>query len=83
MSEPNQRQVLYALVSAGFILIVVVLMVGSALSGLVPVWWTLTMALLVTATSLWSALNWRKTGPVLLLSIGLFVIWAVGTLAVA
>ena len=83
MTEPTPRQVLYALVAGGFWAIVVVLVVGSAVAGLVPVWWTVTMATLTALGGVWSAINWRRTGPVLLLSIGLLVIWTVGTLLVA
>jgi hypothetical protein len=27
--------------------------------------------------------NWKRTGPVLLIAIGLFLIWMIGTLVVA
>jgi len=82
MSEPTPRQVLYALVAGGFILVVMILVVGSAASGLSPTWWTFTMATSLTGVTIWSGMNWRRTGPVLLISIGLLVIWTVGTLLV-
>jgi hypothetical protein len=31
----------------------------------------------------WMASNWKRTGPVLLVAIGLFLIWMIGTLVVA
>lgn len=80
MSEPSPRQVLYALVAGGFIAVVAVLVVGAASAGLVPVWWTIVMSVAVVATAVWSALRWRKTGPVLVASIGLLVCWVIGTL---
>ena len=82
MSEPTPRQVLYALVAGGFILVVLVLVVGSAASGLSPTWWTITMATSLTGVAIWSGLNWRRTGPVLLSSIVLLILWTVGTLLV-
>ena len=82
MSEPSPRQVLYALVSGGFLVVVVVLVAGSAIVGLAPGWWTVVMTLLLVSATIWSAFNWRLTGPVLLISIGLLVFWTVGTLLV-
>ena len=82
MTEPSPRQVLYALVSAGFLVVVAVLVVGSALVGLSPVSWTAVMLLLLVSLATWSAFNWSRTGPVLLMSIGLLLIWTVGTLVV-
>lgn len=83
MSETTPRQVLYALVAGGFLIVVLVLVVGAAIAGLVPNWWTVVMGLLIASIGAWSAINWKRTGPVLLLSISLFVIWTVGTLVVA
>ncbi len=83
MSEPSPRQVLYALVAGGFLLVVAVLVVGAAVAGLVPVWWSLLMATAAVTTSVWSALHWRRTAVVLLASIGLLVVWAAGTLILA
>ncbi len=83
MSEPSPRQVLYALVAAGFLAVVAILIVGAAVAGLVPVWWSIVMAACLLAIAIWSAINWRRTAPVLLVSIGLLVIWAAGTLIVA
>jgi hypothetical protein len=75
--------VLYALVAGGFLAVVAILTVGAAVAGLVPAWWSAVMAGGLLLTGLWSAFNWRQTAPVLLVSIGLLVIWAAGTLIVA
>ena len=80
MSEPSPRQVLYALVAGGFIVVVAVLVVGAAMAGLVPVWWTILMGIAVVVASVWCARRWRRTGAVLAWSIGLLVCWVVGTL---
>jgi len=80
VSEPSPRQVLYALVSGGFVIVVAVLIGGAAVAGLVPLWWTLASAAAVVAIGAWSALNWRRTAPVLITAIGLFIAWAIGTL---
>ncbi len=83
MSEPTPRQVLYALVALGFVLVEVVLVIGAAAADLVPTWWTVTMAIASAGVLLFLAFRWRKTAAALLLSIGLFVVWTVGTLALA
>ena len=80
MSEPTPRQVLYAFVAAGFVLVVAVLTVGAASAALVPSWWSLTMGVLIVATGIWIALRWRRTAVALALAIGLLVLWTVGTL---
>lgn len=82
MSEPTPRQVLYALVAAGFIVVVVVLVVGSAVVGLSPTWWTVVMSMTLAGVATWSILNWRRTVPVLLISIMALIVWTVGTLLV-
>jgi hypothetical protein len=83
MSETTPRQVLYALVSVGFVLMVVVLAAGGAISGLTPTWWSVVLGLLVLTGGSWMVFNWKRTGPVLLIAIGLFLIWMIGTLVVA
>ncbi|MGA7097978.1 MAG: hypothetical protein WB245_10485 [Acidimicrobiia bacterium] len=83
MSEPTPRQVLYALVAGGFLVVVLVLVVGAAISGLVPVWWTVVAAVALVGASAWSALNWRRTAPVLALAMAFFLMWVVVTLLVA
>lgn len=82
-SEPTPRQVLYALVSAGFLLVVLVLTIGAAAAGLVPVPWTVAMLAATLGLGVWGGLNWTRTGPLLVLSISLFVLWTVGTLILA
>lgn len=82
MSEPTPRQVLYALVAGGFLLVVAVLVVSAAVAGLTPSWWTGVMGVALGTLGLWSTLNWRKTSVVLLGSIGLFAFWAIVTLIV-
>lgn len=83
LSEPTPRQVLYALVAGGFLVVVLILVVGAALSGLVPVWWTVAAAVAWAGASVWSALNWKRTAPVLILAMAFFLIWALVTLIVA
>lgn len=83
MSDPSPRQVLYALVSGGFVLVVGILIGGAAVAGLVPLWWTIATTLVTISVAAWSALNWRRTAVVLALAIGLFLAWAVGTLILA
>ena len=83
MSEPSPRQVLYALVAAGFLAVVAVLIVGAAIAGLVPSWWSMVMAAGLVLIGIWSGLNWRDTAQVLLVSIGYLVIWMIGTLILA
>ncbi len=80
---PTPRQVLYALVAAGFVVVVAILTIGSASAGLVPTWWSGVLALLIALSSTWIAQSWRRTASVLLVAIGLFVVWMVGTLALA
>ncbi|HEX6146538.1 MAG TPA: hypothetical protein VF083_07150 [Acidimicrobiia bacterium] len=83
MSDPSPRQVLYALVSGGFVLVVGILIGGAAVAGLVPLWWTIATTLVTISVAAWSALNWRRTAVALALAIGLFLAWAVGTLILA
>ena len=83
MSEPSPRQILYALVAGGFVVVVGVLIGGAAVAGLVPMWWTIATTLVTTSVAVWSALNWRRTAVVLVLAIGVFLAWAVGTLILA
>jgi len=83
VTEPTPRQVLYALVAGGFLLVVAALVVGAAVSGLVPTWWTVATAGTVALVSIWSAANWRRTARVLLGAIGIFLLWTVGTLILA
>lgn len=82
-AEPTPRQVLYALVSAGFLLVVLALTVGAAVAGLVPVPWTVAMLVMTVGSGIWGGFNWTRTGPLLVVSISLFVVWTAGTLILA
>jgi len=82
-TEPTPRQILYALVAGGFVMVVAILTIGGASAALVPAWWSVALGLLIALAGAWIALRWRRTGPVLLLAIGLFLVWMVGTLALA
>lgn len=81
-SEPTERQVLYALVAAGFVLVVAVLVGGAAYAGLVPLWWSVVAGVATVIVGGLGALRWRDTRFVLLSSIMLFLAWTVGTLLV-
>ena len=81
--ETTPRQVLYALVAAGFVVVVVILTIGAAAAGLVPRWWSITLALVIAASGSWMAANWRRTAIVLSMSIVLFLVWMIGTLVLA
>lgn len=83
MSDITPRQVLYALVAGGFMVVVAVLVVAGAAAGIVPTWWSATLAVVITGVGAWMAWNWRSTGPMLLVAIGVFVLWLVGTLILA
>ncbi|HVR77958.1 MAG TPA: hypothetical protein VMS99_06145 [Acidimicrobiia bacterium] len=64
-------------------MVVALLIVAGAVTGLVPAWWTAILGGSLMLLAIWSGYNWRRTGPVLLGSIGFFVIWTIGTLIVA
>jgi hypothetical protein len=81
--EPTPRQVLYALVAAGFLGVVLILTIGAAAASLVPTWWTVTLGVCLVVAAAWMARSWRRTGSVLAVAIGLFVMWTVGTLILA
>jgi hypothetical protein len=81
--ELSPRQVLYALVAAGFVVVVAILTIGAAAAGLVPTWWSSLLAIGIVLVGTWTAQNWRSTKVVLVLAIGLFVAWLVGTLILA
>ena len=81
--EPTPRQVLYALVAGGFLVIVAVLTVAGAAAGLVPTWWSGLLALGIAVGGTWTAQNWRNTVGVLSVAIGLFIVWLIGTLSLA
>lgn len=79
--QATPRQVLYALVSGGFVVVVAILTLGGAISELVPGWWSVTLALAIASSIVFMAFRWRDTAWVLAIGIGLLVIWMVGTLA--
>ncbi len=79
---PTERQVLYALVSGGFIVVVAVLVIGAAYAGLVPTWWSVVASAATVAVGALSAKRWRDTRLVLIASIMLFLVWTVVTLLV-
>lgn len=83
MTEASERQVLYALVAGGFLAIVGVLIAFAQAVGLVPGWWTALAGVGWLATAVVVVIQWRRTGRVLLVTIGLFVAWTVGTLVVS
>ena len=83
LTEPTPRQVLYGLVAGLFVAVVVVLVVGSAAAGFTPAWWTMVMGVLSIVVIATLILRWRQTALALSLSIGLFLVWAVGTLMVS
>lgn len=81
--EPTPRQVLYGLVAAGFLAVAATLTAGAAVAGISPWWWTVIMATALAAAAVWSGFKWRRTAPVLSISIGLFLAWTIGTLLVS
>jgi hypothetical protein len=70
-------------VAGGFVVVVGVLIGGAAVAGLVPTWWTIAATLVAISVAAWSAFNWRRTAVVLILVMGLFLAWAIGTLILA
>lgn len=80
MADPQARRLLYAIVSGSVVAVVGVLVVGA--SPLAPVWWTLLSGTACVAAAVVVGIAWRRTGLVLGVSIGLFLIWTVGTLVV-
>ena len=80
MSEPTERQVLYALVAAGWLVIVAVLAAVAAVVGLSPVAWTIAFAVMWIGAAVFGASHWRRTSRLLAVSLLVFVVWVVGTL---
>jgi hypothetical protein len=83
MTETTPRQLLYALVSAGFLVVTAVLILGASGAGLVPSWWTATAGAAWSMVVVWSVFRWRRTIPMLAVSIGLLIVWVIVTLLVA
>lgn len=80
MSEPTERQVLYALVSAAWFVVVAVLAVVAAVVGLSPVAWSIAFVVIWLAAAGIGSYHWRRTSRLLALSLLVFVVWAAGTL---
>lgn len=74
--EASPRQLLYAMVGAGFHLVVGILAAASA--ALVPGWWTATVTVFWIVAAAIIGLRWRSTGLVLGLSLGGFIAWTIG-----
>jgi hypothetical protein len=80
VTEPTERQVLYGLVALGFHLVTAVLTTVAAVVGLSPSWWTVMVGLAWAGGAAWGVRNWQRTGRLLGLAVGLFVVWTIGTL---
>ena len=80
MTPPTERQVLYALVAAAWFVVVAFLAVVAAVVGLSPAAWSIIFACAWLAAAALGAVHWRKTSRLLMLSLFVFVLWAVGTL---
>jgi hypothetical protein len=80
MSQPTERQVLYALVAAAWFAVVAVLAVVAAVVGLSPAAWSIAFGVIWLAAAVFGASHWRRTSRLLGLSLLVFVLWAVGTL---
>ena len=79
----TERPVLYAMVSTGFVVTVIVLIVSAALAGLVPAWWTVAASVGTASVVGLLVLRWKDTRTVLTVSVLLLVLWMVGTLLVS
>ena len=77
-----ERQVLYALVGGGFLVVVAILIAGAASAGIVPPGWTAVTTVTWVGVMAVVAVDWRNTRRVLLMTIMLFLGWTVGTLIV-
>lgn len=80
MTEPTERQVLYALVSGAWFVVVATLAVVAAVVGLSPPAWSVVFAVGWVVSAVLGFRQWRRTGRLLLLSVLVFVVWTVGTL---
>lgn len=78
--EPTERQVLYALVAGGWLVVVAVLAGVAAAVGVSPLAWTIGFAFVWVVAVAVAVRGWRRTGRLLLVSVGVFVVWVVGTL---
>lgn len=80
MTEPTERQVLYALVSAAWFAVVATLAVVAAVVGLSPPTWSVVFAVGWVVSAALGFRQWRRTGRLVVVSVLLFVAWTVGTL---
>lgn len=80
MTETTDRQVLYALVAGAWFVVVAVLAAVAGVVGLSPPWWTAAFAVVWLTAVVAGGRQWRRTGRLLLVSLAVFVVWAVGTL---
>jgi len=80
VTEPTERQVLYALVSAAWFVVVAALGVVAAVVGLSPPAWSVVFAVGWVVSAVLGFRLWRRTGRLVLLSVSVFVVWTVGTL---
>lgn len=78
--EPTERQVLYALVAGGLLVTVGVLAGFAAVVGVPPGPWSVGFAALWLVAVASVARSWRNTARTLAVSVGIFVVWVVGTL---
>jgi hypothetical protein len=81
MSEPTERQVLYALVSFTLFVVVAVLAIAARMAGVSPPSWSVAFGVMWLVAAASGLAWWRRTGRLLSLSLAVFVVWAVGTLA--
>lgn len=68
MSEPTERQVLYALVAAGFHVVTAVVAAAAVALGVVPAGFGVVAGVFWISSALWGAVRWRRTGPLLIVS---------------
>ena len=80
MTEPTERQVLYALVSAAWFGVVATLAVVAAVVGLSPPRWSVVFGLVWVVSAVVGFRQWRRTGRLVLLAVVVFVVWTIGTL---
>ncbi len=80
MTAPTERQVLYGLVAAAWLVVVAVLAGAAVAVGWSPVGWSLAFAVIWAVAAVWAIRNWRATGRLLLVSVAVFAVWAVGAL---
>jgi hypothetical protein len=80
VSEPTERQVLYAIVAAAWLVIVGVLAAAAAFVDLSPPEWSVLFAVVWAVAVGWAVRQWRRTGRLLLVAVTVFAIWMVGTL---